>query len=166
MNPAPNHGPTEGGYEIWGNTMPDFRYYEVLNRNSRPRQIRDRDNAERDGRNTPQLDTFYPTFRQQEPRRYENHGRSSSDIDVGPELSEESKPLFPEARNSGKFPCWISRIIGNSSCWTESLKTLNSLGRTEFTLCVLQSQISNAIKIRPVGAELFLKTDRQTDLQT
>ena len=75
--------------------------------------------AEGDGSSTPQLDIFYPTFRQQEPRRYEGHSRSSFNIDVGPELSEESKPLFPEARNSGKLPCWISRIIG-SSCWSES----------------------------------------------
>ena len=119
MNPAPSHNhhePTKDGSEICGNTMQDFRYYD-LNRNCRPRQIRGI--AEGVGSSTTHLDTFYPTSRQQEPRRYENHARSLFNIDVGPELSEESKPLFPEARNSGKFPCWICRIIGNS-CWTEN----------------------------------------------
>ena len=122
MNRAPNHNhhePTEEGSEICGNTMPDFRHYEDFNRNFRPRQQRGRGIAEGVGSRTPYLDTFYPTFRQQERRRYEDHARSLFNTDVGPELSKESTPLFPEARNSGKFHCWISRIIGNS-CWRES----------------------------------------------
>jgi hypothetical protein len=123
MNPPPNHNhhePTEDVSEIFGNKMPDFRYYEDLNRNLRPRPIRGRGISEGDGSSSaPQLDTFYPTFRQQEPRRYENHAPSSFNMYVGPELSEETRPIFPEARNSGKFPCWISRIIGGS-WWTGS----------------------------------------------
>jgi hypothetical protein len=70
--------------------MSDFRYYEDLNRKYHPRPLRGRGIAEGDGSSTPQLDVFYPTFRQQEPRRYENHARSSFNIDVGPESSEES----------------------------------------------------------------------------
>ena len=122
INPAPNqnrHEPTEDGSDIWGNTMPGIRYYEDLNRKSCPSPLVGRGIAEGHGIGTPQLDTFYPTFRQEEPRRYDNHAWSSFNIDVGSDLSEESKPLFPGARNPGKFPCWISRIIG-SSCWTES----------------------------------------------
>jgi len=122
INPAPNqnrHKPTEDGSEICGNTMPGIRYYKDLNRKSCPRPLRGRGIAEGDGISTPQLDTFHPTFRREERRRYENHAWSSFNIDVGSDLSEESKPLFPEARNPGKFTCWISRIIG-SSCWTES----------------------------------------------
>jgi len=95
INPAPNqnrHEPTEDGSDIWGNTMPGIRYYEDLNRKSCPRPLVGGGIAEGHGITTTQLDTFYPTFRQEEPRRYDN---------------------------PGKFPCWISRIIG-SSCWTES----------------------------------------------
>ena len=108
INPAPNqnrHEPTEDGSDIWGNTMPGIRYYEDFTRKPFPRPLQDRGIAEGDGISTPQLDTFYPTFRQEEPKRYENHARSSLNIDVGSDLSEESKPLFPGASNSGKFPC-------------------------------------------------------------
>ena len=68
--------------------------------------------AEGDGSSTPQLDILYPTFRQQEPRRYEGHSRSSFNIDVGSELSEESKPLFPEAKNSGKLLAGYLELLG------------------------------------------------------
>jgi hypothetical protein len=141
MNPAPNHNhhePTEDGSEICGNTMPDFRDYEDLNRNSRPRQIRKRSLTEGVGSSTPYLDTFYPTFRQQEPRRYEDHARSLFNTDVDTELSKESTQLFPKSRNSGKFHYWLSRIIGNSH-WTgnRAWRTL-SWGGTECTLWVLQ----------------------------
>jgi rubrerythrin len=105
MNPAPSHNrhePTEDGSEIYGNTTPDFRYYEDLNRSSCPRQIQGRGIAEGDGSSAPHQDPFYLTFRQQEQRRYENLAWSSLNIqDVGPELREEPTPLFPEARNSG-----------------------------------------------------------------
>ena len=70
-----HHETTEDGYLICGNTMPDFRDYEDLNRNSRPRKLRGI--AEGDGSSTPNLDTFYATFRQQESMRYENHALST-----------------------------------------------------------------------------------------
>jgi hypothetical protein len=88
MNPDPNHNhhePTEYGSQICGTTMSEFRYYEDLNRKSRPRPLRGRGIAEGDGSSTPKLDIFYPTYRQQEPRRYENRTRSSSNISMGPE---------------------------------------------------------------------------------
>ena len=116
MNPAPNnslHEGTEDGCEFCGFMKPDFRDDEEnMDRNSREL----RGMAKSGGGST-----HTPTFRQQELRRYENHGRSSFNIeDLGPVwIQEEIKRLFPDTRNPGKFPCWISRSIWNS-CWTES----------------------------------------------
>jgi len=108
MDPGPSHNrnePTEDGSEICGNMAPDVRYYEDLNTNSRPRQIPGTGIVEGAGSSTSYQDPCDLTFRQQQPRRDENLARSSLNIqDVVPELSEEPKPLFPEARNSGKFP--------------------------------------------------------------
>jgi hypothetical protein len=101
INPAPNrshHEATEDGSDIRGN-VPYFQDYEDLNRNPPTRPILGRGNAEVDGW-TPHLDAFYPNFHQQEPRIYENRARSSFNIDVGPQLSGESKQLLPEATNS------------------------------------------------------------------
>jgi hypothetical protein len=116
MNPAPNHNhqePTEGGCEICGFKKPDFRNYEDL-------YIIYPRIAESDGSRPSQLDVFYQPFHQQEWTR-EYHARSVLNMeDASPErLQWKLKRFFPEARNSGKYLCWISRIIGNS-CWTDS----------------------------------------------
>jgi hypothetical protein len=126
MNPAANHNhhePIEDGCEICGFMKPDFLDYEVLYRNDSSCELRGI--AEGDGTDRSHLDTFYPTLRQQEPKRYENHARSSFNVeDVSPNwLREELVRLFPEAssrsplyksNDPGKFHCWVSRITGNS----------------------------------------------------
>jgi len=117
MNPAPDHGQQEAT-DICGN-VPDFRDDEDFSRNPLPRPILGRRNTKGDGNRAPHLYTFYPTFGKKAPIRYQNRVRISLNTAVGPELSEESKPLLPEATNSGKFYCWISRVIGNY-CWAES----------------------------------------------
>jgi len=114
---APNnrHVPTVKGCELCGFMKPDFRDEENMDRNS----LELHGTAGSGGSST--YSTYSPTFPQQEPRRYENHARPFNvRVDIGPVwMQDEIKWLFPEARNPGKFPCWISRIIG-SSCWTES----------------------------------------------
>jgi hypothetical protein len=112
MYPAPNnnhHEPTEEGCDLCGFMKPDFREGE---------EIVDRNLRELRGMSESVGSSIYnPTFRQQDPRRYEH---SLNVEDLTPSwIKEEIKRLFPETSNPGKFPCWISRIIGNS-CWTES----------------------------------------------
>ena len=101
INPAPDrshHEVTEDGSDICGNVQ-YFQDYEDLNRNPRTRPILGRVKGIEDFW-TPHLDAFYPTFSQHEPRLHENRARSSFNIDVGPQLSGESKQLLPEATNS------------------------------------------------------------------
>jgi hypothetical protein len=78
MDPGPSHNRNEPTKEGSGNMTPDVRYYEDLNRNTRPRQIRGRGFMEGAGSSTSYQDPSDLTFRQQQPRQ--------------------------EARNSGKFP--------------------------------------------------------------
>jgi hypothetical protein len=131
MNPTRNynhHKRTEDGCEICGFMKTNFLDYKDFYRKYRPRELRHI--AEGEGSSTSHLDTFYPTFRQQEPKRCEHHARSSFDAEDVSQgwLREELVRLFPKARNPsppyirndpGKFPCWISGIIW-SSFWTES----------------------------------------------
>jgi len=122
LNPAPNHShhePTEDGSDISGN-VPFFRDYENFNRNRLPRPRLGRGIAEGDGSRTSHLDTFHPTFGQQVPRRDEIRPQSTFNIDVGPELSEESKPPLPKAKKSGKFPCWISIQLLGIHVWQKA----------------------------------------------
>jgi hypothetical protein len=98
MDPAPNnnhHEPKEEGCELCGFMMPHFPDYENVDCTPREPQ----GTAEGGGSSTYNN----PTFRQQEPIRYENRASSRFNIeDIGPmRLQEELKRLFPETRNPG-----------------------------------------------------------------
>jgi hypothetical protein len=138
MNPARNYNqrePTEDGCEICGFMKPDFEADEDLYRNYRRRESRG--TAEGNGSGRSSLDTFYPTLRQQEPRRYENHACSSFNTEeVRPDwLGEELVRLFPEARNPappyklndpGKFHWWI-RYVGLLGIYVGREEGLNNV---------------------------------------
>jgi hypothetical protein len=79
---------------------------------TRPCKLRGRGSAEGVTTRKSHLDKFHLTLREQEPRRYV-HTRVSLNIDVGPELSEEIKRMFPETRFSRKLLSWASSITGN-----------------------------------------------------
>jgi hypothetical protein len=102
MNPDPDnnhHKPTGDECELCGFMKPDFRG--------------DEDNVDRNSRELRGMkesggsSIYNPTFRQQEPRRYENHAKSSFNVKyLGPVwIQEEIKRLFPEARKPGKLSC-------------------------------------------------------------
>lgn len=115
-----NHEPPEDGCAICGFMNPDFQDYEKPFTNCRPRELQGI--AGGDGSCAPRTDTFYPIWRKEEPQRYENHARSSFNIeDVSPHWLRELVRLFPEpstpcnCNDPRKFRCWIYlRITGNS----------------------------------------------------
>jgi hypothetical protein len=99
MNPDQDnnhHEPTGDECELCGFMKPDFREDEDnVDRNSR--ELRGMEEGARSS-------IYNTTFRQQEPRRYENLARSSFNVeDLCPLwIQEEIKRLFPEARKPGK----------------------------------------------------------------
>ena len=102
MNPATDnnqHYPTGDGCDLCGFMKPNFREDE---------ENVDRNSCELRGMaESGSSSTYNPTFRQHEPRRYENRARSSFNVEnLGPVwIQKEIKRLFPEARKPGKLLC-------------------------------------------------------------